>query len=89
MQMTVKAECSSCSGTGVYRGFAERQGTGVVCLNCDGTGYKEISYEPFMGRKRRDNITTVYRSRGTFMVTGIGPGGNGIPYEDFFRGKMP
>ena len=89
MKMTVKAECSSCSGTGLYRGMAEKVGTAVVCLNCDGTGCREILYEPFVSRKSRDDVTMVYRSRGSFIATGVGPGGVGISYREFQSGKLP
>jgi len=86
---TIKAECSSCSGTGIYHGMAEREGTGVVCLQCDGAGGKEIKYTPFTGRKRRDDVRTVSRSRGTFIATGVGAAGQSIRYEEFLAGKMP
>ena len=29
-------ECTSCSGTGLYQGMAERDGTAVICYQCDG-----------------------------------------------------
>jgi hypothetical protein len=89
MSNEVKVECSSCGASGVYRGFAEPQGVGVVCLNCNGTGCQTINYKPFTGLKRRTGIQTVQLSRGSFIVTGVGPAGNAISYEDFFRGKRP
>jgi len=30
--------CQSCDGTGLYKGFAEKDGAAVVCSRCDGTG---------------------------------------------------
>jgi hypothetical protein len=85
----VKAECGSCSATGVYCGFAEPKGTGVVCLNCDGSGWVDIEYTPFSVLKRRKGVDTVKRSRGSFIVTGVGPVGDSVSYEEFFNGKKP
>jgi hypothetical protein len=85
----VQAECRSCDGTGVYCGFAEPKGTGVVCLECRGSGCKTISYTPFAGRKRRQGVKTVSVSRGAFIATGVGAAGESISYEEFLEGKMP
>jgi hypothetical protein len=84
----VKAECGACDGTGIYHGFAEPKGVGVVCLKCDGTGCATIEYTPFTGRKTRNDITTVQRSRGSFVLS-CGPAGNSVSYNDFLNGKMP
>lgn len=84
---TVKAECKSCSGTGVYKGFAEPEGVGVVCLQCSGTGCDEISYTPFTERKRRKGIRVV--RQGSFLATGVGPVGGEVSYEEFLNGRMP
>ena len=89
MKTTIKIECSSCSGTGLYRGFAEPPGVAVICLNCNGTGSSEFAYTPFSGRKTRHDIKTVQRSRGSFIATGVGPGGNSITYQEFLQGKSP
>jgi hypothetical protein len=89
MKSVVKAECSSCGGTGIYCGFAEPKGVGVVCLNCKGNGHREIEYVPFTGLKKRFGIDTVRLSNGSFIATGIGPTGTAITYEDFLQGKRP
>jgi hypothetical protein len=86
---TVKAQCDSCGGTGIYRGFAEPTGVGVVCVNCQGTGCRKISYKPFTERKERRDVQTVRRSAGTFLATGVGPTGGQVTYDEFLRGKMP
>ena len=86
---TIDAECRSCGGTGVYCGFAEPKGTGVVCLDCGGTGCQKIRYKPFTGRKRRAGVEKVQQSRGTFIATGVGPAGGVVTYEQFLAGKMP
>jgi hypothetical protein len=89
MRQVVKAECSACGGTGVYKGFAEPSGVGVVCLECKGTGCREIAYTPFTERKRRDGIRIVRLSRGSLIATGVGPAGSEVTYEQFLRGEKP
>ena len=86
---SVKAECSSCRGTGLYQGFCEAKGTAVVCLGCDGTGCATVSYTPFTKRHGKRGIKTVYRSFGTFIATGVGKVGESVTYAEFQQGKMP
>lgn len=88
-EVKVEAECDSCDGTGVYSGFAEPKGVAVVCLGCEGTGCRILRYKPFKHRRRRKGIKTVRLSRGTFILTGVGPTGNSISYEEFWKGKFP
>ena len=85
----VKAICGDCGGTGVYCGFAELEGVGVVCLGCAGSGCTVITYEPFVARRERRGVRVVRRSRGSFIATGVGPIGTEVSYADFKRGKMP
>ena len=78
----VNAKCKYCGGAGVYDGFAEEHGYGVVCRTCKGTGCQEIvvPYEDFNGRIERDDIHTVLECN-----PGIGVGGDrdfgGMPYQ--------
>ena len=88
-KITIEVECGDCRGTGIYHGFAEPKGVGVVCLHCDGTGKAQITYTPFTGRKRRSDISTVQLSRGSLIVAGVGPRGSSISYEEFMSGKTP
>ena len=60
--MNSLAECRSCKGTGIYVGFAEENGAGVVCSRCRGQGFKELTWEPFEGRKERKDVVRVYRT---------------------------
>lgn len=89
MKQTVKVECGSCGATGIYRGFAEPEGVGVVCLNCRGTGCTEITYTPFERRKERRDVERVQYSRGSLLAIGVGPVGSSIGYREFLEGKMP
>jgi hypothetical protein len=86
---TVKAECGACEGSGIYRGFAEPPGVGVVCLQCNGSGCQEIRYKPFERRKGKRGVHTIRRSAGNFIVTGVGPTGGSVTYAEFQQGKMP
>lgn len=88
-KLTVKAECSSCSGTGLYSGICEGPGVAVICLTCNGTGCEEIMYKPFVGRTGRRDIKIVRLSRGRFIATGVGPTGESISYKDFIKGVRP
>lgn len=85
----VDAECSSCGGSGLYRGMAEKPGTAVVCLRCDGSGKQVIRYEPFVSRKEIRGVDLVYRSSGSLIVGRVGAYGNPISYREFLQGKMP
>ena len=86
---SVKAECSACGATGLYCGFAEPKGTAVVCLVCGGTGWVDLKYTPFEKRKGRKDVQWVSRSRGSLIVTGVGPAGRQVSYDEFEHGKMP
>jgi hypothetical protein len=89
MKGFVLAQCEACNGTGIYHGFAEPKGVGVVCLGCKGTGGVKLEYVPWTHRKLRRDIKTVRCSRGTFIVTGVGPIGGTVTYQQFLDGKMP
>ncbi len=86
---SVKAECKSCRGTGLYSGMAEPKGIAVVCLRCEGSGCREINYVPFERRQRRSDVEVVRLSAGTTIALGCGPAGGAVTYEQFLAGKMP
>ena len=88
-KVTVDIECRDCGGTGLYNGFAEPEGTAVVCLSCGGTGCQKMTYTPFTRRKGRRGIRTVQCSQGSFIGTGVGPTGGSVSYQEFQKGKMP
>ena len=85
----VQAECESCGATGIYRGMAEPEGVGVICLVCKGTGAVKLEYTPFTARKRRKDVRTVQRSAGTFIAGPIGPTGKSVTYSEFLEGILP
>ena len=55
-------QCKACDGTGIYVGLAERDGAGVVCHKCKGTGREvlTINAAPFASRVARNDIKRVY-----------------------------
>jgi len=69
-------KCESCKGTGLYVGFAEKDGAAVVCHDCKGTGcyHTKIEYDDFEGRITRDDVERVYE---TNPGIGIGKGMEG------------
>ena len=94
-------QCKSCSGSGVYVGMCERDGAAVVCHVCEGTGkcnYK-FEYQEFTGRKKREDVTRVYKQGYGFVIApakisfsrngGIDMEKEGVSYDDFLRGEMP
>jgi len=92
----IEIECDACKGTGVYVGFAEREGAGVVCNRCNGTGKIDFKYTKFTGRKKRDDVKRVYISgygyvistKDVVMQNGRVMNGSegGCTYEDWWNG---
>jgi len=84
-KMSYIRECKSCRGTGIYKGFAEGEGVGVVCCDCRGSG-KEIivdNYTEFTGKKQRRDIDIVFQSN---CGIGLGKTSNGgISYKEWFK----
>ena len=89
LKQHLEYECDSCSGTGLYCGFAEPKGTAVVCIRCNGTGKAVFEYRPFEGRHPRKGVQIVCRSGGSFIATGVGPVGGSISYAEFQSGRLP
>lgn len=85
---TVKAECESCNGTGVYTGFGEGKGCGVVCSSCEGSGAYPMQYREFVRRKKKSGVKWIYETN-----PGIGVGGphpeqfGGMSFDDWLAGK--
>jgi hypothetical protein len=52
--------CPACKGTGLYVGFAEKDGCAVVCYKCEGTGKVVVIHEIFQERKRRTDVKRVF-----------------------------
>jgi len=66
--------------------MCEKPDEPVVCLSCDGTGCRTLSYEPYTGRKSKRDVKAVHRSRGTFILTGVGKTGDKpMTYAEFCK----
>jgi len=85
------AECDPCKGTGIYVGVVERDGIGVVCSRCKGSGRVEhcVEYNTFVSRKKRTDVKQVIQTNPGIVcgklnnLTEFG----GMPYSDWVEGK--
>lgn len=96
-----EVECSSCSGTGLYVGMAERKGAAVICRNCEGTGKVDFSrtFKKFNGKKKREDVKRVYDGSHGYVISAedcivdgkiIPFSKAGIDYDGWFvEGKEP
>ena len=97
--ITIKIECPSCKGTGLYKGAAEKGGAAVVCRTCGGTGETTYSYNEFTGRRMRQDVTRVYQSVSNYIITDknvfridgkeIRFSKYGCTYEEWLQGVVP
>ncbi len=86
---SIKCECGSCGGTGLYSGMCEAKGEAVICLGCGGRGWIDFKYKEFTGRKRKSGIKTISQSRGTLIATGVGAVGKSMTYDEFEQKIRP
>ncbi len=77
----VTKQCDACTGSGVYKGYAEQEGFAVQCRRCKGSGCSKetITWIDFNGRVTKPGIHTVVE-----FNPGIGLGG--VPGEFNFGG---
>ena len=93
----IEQECPACNGTGLYIGYAERDGFAVQCYKCDGSGKYLFrhSYFNFTGRREKEGAKYVVKTNpGIFMGLKNGeysPDDFGsIPYDEWKNGgEMP
>lgn len=84
--ISVYMECGECRGTGLYIGFAEGDGTAVVCTRCKGTGKKMLDYRPFVKRNPPPHrVKRVFQTNIGYGTTPNDP--SGMPVEDWDAGK--
>lgn len=84
-------ECGECKGTGIYVGMAERDGVGVVCHRCKGTGKAHFKHEftEFSGRKTRLDVDRVIQANPGIMcgsISGDTSWCGGITYDEWLAG---
>lgn len=83
-------KCEACAGTGIYKGFGECKGNGVVCSRCDGKGARQhrFEYTPFTERKVRRGVKWVFEHNpGIGMDSDPKLGMGGMSYKDWQSGK--
>ena len=85
----VRAECSSCSGTGIYCGFAEPKGYGVICNTCGGTGCRIISYKLFAGRNPKPGVEKVIIGHSLGWAVEKDRMKTAIPIKEFYDKVKP
>lgn len=85
-------KCESCEGTGLYKGWNEREGVAAICGDCKGTGkqHRKIQYDDFEGRQRREDVKHVFQvapgsfaRKGSEALSDLG----GMPYDQWFNGR--
>lgn len=64
----IKVKCSSCNGTGIYVGYAEKDGAAIVCHPCEGKGWIYYEYEEFKSREILPVIKRVYEKNCGFFI---------------------
>jgi hypothetical protein len=92
----VKEVCKSCNGTGLYKGMGERDGFGVVCYTCKGTGCHEFThhYEEFKFKMVRSDIQQVIQANpgialGVDEAQGLTlKSFGGMSYKDWVNGRI-
>lgn len=55
-----KCTCGACDGTGIYKGYAERDGLGVICNSCNGRGYYILKLDDNMQLVQDEKTGIVY-----------------------------
>lgn len=86
----MKVECNKCKATGLYCGFAEPEGTAVICRDCKGTGGVDLkkahpSQVEYTGRKQREGIQRVYVDQGLWMSrTELDERTSTVPLREFY-----
>lgn len=89
-------ECPACHGTGLYQGFAERDGAFVVCYHCQGKGYFESKkiFQKSFTRKKQNKCKRVYSKGCEYVITDedlltMPFSKYGCSYEDWLKGSKP
>jgi hypothetical protein len=91
---TLKIECRSCGGTGLYRGSSEWGDCAVVCMHCSGTGGVIYGYEQFEGRRPAEHVKRVFKAVAGAKHThkdaeGIRFSRAGCSYSSWIKGAEP
>ena len=55
-QIKIKHECTFCEGTGLYINFLKPDGIASKCIQCNGLGWRESIFKPFIKCKRKNLV---------------------------------
>jgi hypothetical protein len=96
---TIKVECPSCKGTGLYSGMGERDGAAVICHNCNGNGFINYEYNEFTGKKVKENVKRVFQSGYGYCISSedittkegkqLNFSKYGCTYQEWLNGEKP
>jgi len=93
MIKTMKILCTSCEGTGLYKGMGEKDNCAVVCSRCDGEGFINYQYQNFTKLVKRENIDRVFKGCGYCQssknTNDIKFSEGGCTYEEWLNGVQP
>jgi hypothetical protein len=66
-----RVRCDDCKGTGLYQGFAEKDGAFVICLVCKGKGCVDIkiTYDKFTTLRKEPRCKRVYSDGMGYTIT--------------------
>ena len=90
--------CKACGGTGLYKGFAEKEGCAVVCNQCNGNGFKKTASGE---RKLCNDVKRVFAHSAGFVHAATGKYKNektgkwfnfedgGCTYQEWLAGLKP
>jgi len=91
----IKVECRACDTTGVYvdTHFPKPDGVGLLCRECKGHGYREVSIAAgsvsvFTQRRVRHGIRKVWPSMSVWTAD-HDYSRYAVSYDDFRSGYMP
>lgn len=82
-ETSINIDCSSCDGTGLYRGLWEKPDEAVVCVRCSGSGMMKLVYREFVGRKERADVAKIRVGSG--LIVDDAPKHEWFSYEEFKR----
>lgn len=66
-----KCTCGACEGTGIYKGFAERDDLGVICNRCKGKGYYTLELNENLQLVQDEKTGVVYKVNGGLIVGSV------------------
>ena len=91
----IRIECGPCGATGIYvdTTFEKPEGVGLLCRECRGKGYKDVTYAAgsvklFTQRKVCHGIWMVWPSMSVWTANND-YSRYSISYQDFMGGQMP